>query len=296
MVGFKPNDLALAAILENCSHTHITMTKSQHLGLLRGILTSIGAALATYGINDGQQFLPVIGFILAGVSLGWGVFWHRDPAKPGKIHWSLVRKFANAGLTAVATYGWMKPEQASDILMVIANLGPFIAMYASWIDNSPEDPDDDLDDAPPFRGIAWFVIFGFALSGSQIRAATYNVSWDPHADATVKAFRVYRVKGATRELLAASNTTSAKVIADPGDVIAVTAFNGSESALSQPVTIPAVTIAPQPPTGLRVVEIETSSNLQDWKPVAWVPLRTEDAAAQFVRARMRPAPELAKTE
>jgi hypothetical protein len=277
------------------------MTKSQKLGLLRGLLTSIGAAMATYGINDGQQFLPVIGFILAGVSLGWGVLWHRDPAKPGKIKWSLVRKFANAGLTACATYGWMHPDQASGILMLIANLGPVIAMYASWIDNSPEDPDDDLDDTPPFRSIAWFLVFGFFISDSPAIAGNYRVWWDAHADPSVTQFNVYRIKGATRELLASSNTTSAKVIADPGDVIAVTAYNGAESVLSEPAMVPIKPVTPPPPaapTGLQVVEIETSSNLGDWEPVAWVPLLPDPKKqpAKFVRARIRELPALASLE
>lgn len=127
------------------------MTKSQHLGVLRAVLTSLGAVLATYGIQDGNAWLPVIGVILTGFSLGWGVIWHKDPAKPGKLKWSLLRKFSNAVLSACATYGWMHPDQASGVLMLVSNLGPLIAMYASWIDNGPEDP-EDLDDEPPSFG------------------------------------------------------------------------------------------------------------------------------------------------
>lgn len=65
----------------------------------------------------------------------------------------------------------------------------------------------------------------------------------------------------------------------------VKAFNEfGESEPSDPVvyTVPK---KPSKPGGLEVVEIQTSSNLTEWKPLAYVPLKTDDAA-RFVRARI----------
>jgi hypothetical protein len=61
----------------------------------------------------------------------------------------------------------------------------------------------------------------------------------------------------------------------------MTAFNGTESAPSDPVTIPEAAAPPSAPTGLRVVEIQTSSNLTEWDTIAFVPVE----GTGFVRAR-----------
>jgi hypothetical protein len=121
-------------------------------------------------------------------------------------------------------------------------------------------------------------------------AGQYRVTWDAHPDATVREFRVYRITGAVRELLATSPVSAAVIETGPGTVIAVTAFNGAESALSDPVTIPAAIQPPQPPTGLRVVEIQTSSNLTDWDTIAYVPLH-DDSPQRFVRAHLTTIPQ-----
>lgn len=120
------------------------MNKNQYLALLRTFLTTLGAVLATYGFTDGHAWLPVIGVALSGLSVGWGVLWHRDPAKPGKIKWSLVRKFVNALTSAAATYGWMRPDQVDGVVMLFATLGPLLALNFSLIDSAdaPSEPEN----------------------------------------------------------------------------------------------------------------------------------------------------------
>ena len=58
------------------------MNKDQALGQLRAFLTALGTILATWGISDGNQWAPIIGVIIAGYSLTWGLLHHRDPNTP----------------------------------------------------------------------------------------------------------------------------------------------------------------------------------------------------------------------
>lgn len=118
------------------------MNQSQYLGIIRAFLTSLGAALLTFGITDGHAFLPIVGIVLSIVSLGWGVLWHRDPKKPGKIKWSLVRKFCNSVTSALATYGFLHPDQVSGLMMLIATLGPLLAAHLSFVDNSSSEEEE----------------------------------------------------------------------------------------------------------------------------------------------------------
>jgi hypothetical protein len=69
---------------------------------------------------------------------------------------------------------------------------------------------------------------------------------------------------------------------ETGQVYTVTAFNGFASEPSDPLTVPAV---PTKPGAVEVVEIEVSSNLTDWEPVAFVTLKTDDPA-RFIRTRI----------
>lgn len=69
-------------------------------------------------------------------------------------------------------------------------------------------------------------------------------------------------------------------------VKAMTLNGESEPSTMAHATLQPPTPEPIPvpkPKGLRVVTIETSSNLTDWEPIAYVPLLT-DAPARFVRA------------
>ena len=67
----------------------------------------------------------------------------------------------------------------------------------------------------------------------------------------------------------------------------VHAYNtsGEHGPESDPITY-RVPNPPSAPTTLRVVEIQTSANLKDWKTIALVPQSPESEPAEFVRARI----------
>lgn len=139
-----------------------------------------------------------------------------------------------------------------------------------------------------------FVVTLLLSLASALSAAEIKLVWDaapppvPPA-AKVTAWRVYRMEGAARTLLATVTSPAVTIQGEPGQVIGVTAFNGLES---QPVTI-TLPSQPSPPTGLRVVEIQTSANLKDWKTIAYVPLHEAGESSRFVRSKISevlPAP------
>ena len=98
------------------------MTKDQFLGQIRAILTAAGSALATWGLDDGNAWAPIVGIILALVSCTWGLLHHRDPATPGVVSWSAVRKLLNLIGSAAVTYGFLNPEKVGSIEAVAAAL------------------------------------------------------------------------------------------------------------------------------------------------------------------------------
>ncbi len=133
------------------------MKKEQYLGQIRALLTAAGSALATWGVTDGNAWAPIVGVILALVSVTWGVLHHKDPTTPGVIKWSLVRKAANAIGAAAVTYGLVSPEKVDGSLMVLATLAPFAAMAFSWIDNDSDD--DDSGTGPDGIHVPMILIF-----------------------------------------------------------------------------------------------------------------------------------------
>lgn len=132
------------------------MKKEQALGQLRAFLTALGTILATWGVNDGNQWAPVVGVIIAGYSLTWGLLHHKDPATPGRMSWSLFRKFINIAGSAALTYGVLNPERFSTIGPLVAALGPLLAARFSWIDNT------DDDTTPPPAVPVWLLIASLA--------------------------------------------------------------------------------------------------------------------------------------
>jgi hypothetical protein len=114
------------------------MKKEQALGQLRALLTALGTVLVTWGVSDGNQWLPIIGVLLAGYSLTWGLLHHQDPATPGRMSWSLVRKFVNMLGTALVTYGVLHPDRMASIVPLFAALGPIAAAHFSWVDNNDD--------------------------------------------------------------------------------------------------------------------------------------------------------------
>ncbi len=124
------------------------MNKDQFLGQVRAALTAAGAVLATWGINDGNDWAPITGIVVTFISLSWGWLHHRDPATSTTFKWSLFRKLINVAGSALITYGLLNPEKVQGVEVLIAALGPLLASWFSWIDNSPANPTDD-DTRPP---------------------------------------------------------------------------------------------------------------------------------------------------
>lgn len=158
------------------------MTKEQKLASLRAVMTSAGAMLATWGFTDPASgaWMPVVGIVIAAVSAGWGVVFHRDPDNPGKLRWSLVRKLANATGTALVTYGFVSDGKAESMMDFIGTIGPFLAMFFAWIDN-----DDDPTGLGDFGGMGPAIILFLAtmlLSGCVVgvdEQGNYSAKSDP---------------------------------------------------------------------------------------------------------------------
>jgi hypothetical protein len=121
------------------------MTSNQKSGQIRAMLTALSGVLVAWGISDGHGWMPIIGMMLATVSLLGGILAHRGGSAPGGVAWSLVRKTINATGAALVTYGITSPEQAESVYLFTGALGPLLASAFSWIDN-------DEPGAPPFGG------------------------------------------------------------------------------------------------------------------------------------------------
>lgn len=133
---------------------------------------------------------------------------------------------------------------------------------------------------------ALLALIGACLLVAFARAGTISLQWDANpAGDNVTEYRVYRMEDLGPVLLVTSNTPSATVGVAPGQRLAITAFNGQESTFSAVVTVPALSA----PSGLRVVEIQTSDNLRDWHTLTYVPLDSGQPS-QFIRARITSTP------
>lgn len=79
----------------------------------------------------------------------------------------------------------------------------------------------------------------------------------------------------------------------PGETyhFAVLAYNthGQTGPMSDVITY-TIPVPPSAPGGLRVVEIQTSANLEDWQTIAMIPQHPEGKSAEFVRARIATIP------
>ena len=157
------------------------MNKDQTLGQIRAFLTAAGAALATWGINDGNAWVPVVGVLVAVISVTWGLLHHKDPATQGTLQWSLVRKLLNVAGSAAITYGILNPEKVQGLEMLAATLGPLLASMCSWIDNSS---DGDPDDGPPTH--LWILAGAAILFLPSCAGLTINAS-TPYGDVSTDA-------------------------------------------------------------------------------------------------------------
>lgn len=111
----------------------------------------------------------------------------------------------------------------------------------------------------PTPGILALVILATAiLTVAKCSAAEYRLRWDvAPASEGVTQWRIYRVVGDGRTLLTTSTTPAATVSAEPGQTLALTAWNGEESEPAT-LTIPAM---------VRVT-LWRSTNMVDKTPVA----------------------------
>lgn len=111
----------------------------------------------------------------------------------------------------------------------------------------------------PTPGILALVILSAAiLIVAKCSAAEYRLRWDvAPASEGVTEWRIYRIVGDGRMLLTTSPTPTATVSAEPGHILALTAWNGQESE-------PATLTVPE-----RVkVTLWRSTNMVDKAPVA----------------------------
>ena len=111
---------------------------------------------------------------------------------------------------------------------------------------------------------------------AQLLAGTVTIAWDANPpEENVSGYRVHygTVSRTYTEVVDVANVTTIALQLDPGvyflNVLAYNAAGDSDFPEELVVTMPGA--PPTPPKGLRVVEIQTSSNLRDWSPVAWVP-------------------------
>lgn len=139
---------------------------------------------------------------------------------------------------------------------------------------------------PPFVLLLLILPFCFAAE-REVR-----VAWDLHDP--VERVAEYRVTVTppvpylphTVVVPGGENRVTLRVDDSVSSVVTVTAANaqGLESLPSEPLII-----LPRPttPGGLRILTIETSDNLREWKPMASVTIE-ESAARAFFRARIEP--------
>lgn len=109
-------------------------------------------------------------------------------------------------------------------------------------------------------------------------AGTATIAWDanPPAEA-IKGYKVYygTATGSYTQIVDVGVTTQIVLDLGPGEYfLNVTAYNASglEGTFSEELAFTVPASPPTPVKGIRVVEIQTSSNLVDWEPLAWIPV------------------------
>ena len=128
------------------------------------------------------------------------------------------------------------------------------------------------------------------VAGPQ--TATVALEWDgtpPPDSERVAGYRLYVRAGGV--VLAVHDTALETRITVPGlslgetYAFSVTAYDalGIESRESDPLIVP-LGVPVAPPARLRVVEIQVSHDLKEWRPLAFVPVAETDMPL-FVRAR-----------
>lgn len=102
------------------------MNKEQFSGLLRELLTAVGAALVTWGISSAGMWQEITGLIMAAVGIGWAWSHHEDKG----LKLSAVRKLISAGAGVAVASGVMSPEKVEVLLGVTGSLVTLV--WSMW--------------------------------------------------------------------------------------------------------------------------------------------------------------------
>ena len=101
------------------------MKKEQLLGLIREILTAVGAGLVTFGVQAPQVVIEsVIGALMVLAGIGWALYANEGT----QTIFTLFRKLLSAGGGVAVAFGLMTPEKVEALL---GALGPIIALVWS---------------------------------------------------------------------------------------------------------------------------------------------------------------------
>ena len=139
------------------------------------------------------------------------------------------------------------------------------------------------------KTISLVILWIYCLAYLAFADRTINIAWNPNPETDLAGYHVF-INGVKQPLT--KFTVATITIPDTETVLTAIAINnaGIEGPQSAALIIPA--LPPKPPVaveGMRVVVIEDSSNLREWKPVAMIPLMTDDPA-RFIRASLATLP------
>jgi hypothetical protein len=117
-------------------------------------------------------------------------------------------------------------------------------------------------------------------------AVPVTLAWDAPPE-PVTSYRVTYVSPPLAPQTVNVTTTQATMDLTPGTwTFSVSAANSAGRSPESATLVYQLLVPPSAPKNLRVVEIQTSSNLRDWKTVALIPQDPDEAPAEFVRARI----------
>ena len=125
-------------------------------------------------------------------------------------------------------------------------------------------------------------------------AKDVTLAWDKNPEPDVKYLIAYTYNETISVQLPSTVETSL-VIRDlqPGRYVFTARAQGPDGQLSEssePLNYVLTITPPAVPKGLRVVEIQTSANLKEWKTIALIPQDPTEKPAEFVRARITTLP------
>lgn len=158
----------------------------------------------------------------------------------------------------------------------------------------------DVSNSPTPKGSGWGV-FWFSLAilvaililiSAVAHAAPVKLRWDANPEPDIAGYTLYwgTESGAYPNSIGVQNTRFSVEDLTPGTTyfFAVQATNtaGQTSEMSDEISYTVPAPPPAKPTGLQVVEIQTSADLETWETNSLVPLDPSKAPAKFIRARI----------